>query len=481
MPDERRPDADPSQTTVRDHPTGVDTEAEQRLTQLVEANATPEAIAREAENAEAPDAADILETMGSSESVEVVSSMEDEAAAEALAHMQPPLAATIIEDLPAAEAAEYLARMDPDDAVDVLQAVRGPVADAVLAELPARRAAELGTLALYDPESAGGLMTTKVLRVPDDTTVGEAVRRIRASAHEDEFFYVYCVDAHGRLTGVVSLRALLLAEPDTPVAELMKRDLIVLRAQTDREDVAREFDRYDHVALPVLDDGDRLLGVITIDDVIDTIRAEHTEDALKQVGAGPSEVVYDTVREKFRARTPWLILNLGTAFLASAVVLQFEGAIQTLPVLAVLMPVIANQAGNGGQQSLAVTLRGLVLGEVRKQHVGKLLLRETLFGMLTGLVLGTILGACIAGLGSAGLIGAGWKLGLVAAGAMTFSISIGCLVGTGIPILMERLRVDPATASTVFLIMFTDTLSFAAFLGLASVFHGWLVSGTPGG
>ena len=334
-------------------------------------SSSAEQMAREAEAAEAPDAADFLETLEPDSSVEVVHTMDDEAAADALAHMQAPLAASVVEVLPPEEAAGYLDKMDPDDAVDILQQLDKTDADAILAQLPARRAAALSKLALYEPETAGGLMTTKVVRIPDGWSVAEAVTRIRRSKDDDDkFFYVYCVDDRGALTGVVNLRDLLLAEPETPITDIVSRDLVALRAGMDQEDVAREFDRYDHYALPVLDENDRLLGVVTIDDVIDAIRAEHTEDALKQVGAGAKEVVTDTVRGKLRARAPWLVVNLGAALIAALVILQFEGSIEALPLLAVLMPVIANQAGNGGQQSLAITLRGLVLGEVRRQRVG---------------------------------------------------------------------------------------------------------------
>jgi len=480
MHDERplTPDADETdaETVVREHPTGVDVEAEQRFSQLVDEGAPAERMAREAEAAEAPDAADFLETLETDSSVEVVHTMDDEAAADALAYMQASLAAGILEDTPASDGARYLDKMDPDDAVDILQELDKPVADAILAELPPRRAAALSKLALYDAETAGGLMTTRVVRIPDGWTVAEAVKRIRSSKDDDDkFFYVYCVDDRGRLTGVVNLRDLLLAEPDTPIADIMNRDLVAIRVGMDQEDVAREFDRYDHVALPVLDEGDRLLGVVTIDDVIDAIRAEHTEDALKQVGAGAKEVVTDTVKGKLRARAPWLVVNLGAALIAALVILQFEGSIEALPLLAVLMPVIANQAGNGGQQSLAITLRGLVLGEVRRQRVGALLLRETIFGLITGVIVGVLLGGGLAALGAAGVIDSGWRLGLVAAFAMTVSLAVGCLLGSGIPILMERLKFDPATASTVFLIMLTDMISFAAFLGLAAALHTWLI------
>ncbi|MHC4975060.1 MAG: magnesium transporter [Planctomycetota bacterium] len=455
-------------------------ESDEAVAALIEADAPIEEIARGVEEQDAPDAADTLEDLEPEASAEVVRQMEDESAAEALSHMDLALAATNLRDQEPSYSARLLGLMDPDDAADLLQEIPQEDADAILHQMPRRIAAKLGQLALYEPDTAGGLMTTDLIKLTDHDTVSEGINRIRAAAADDaELYYLYVTDAEGRLRGVVQMRSLLLSQPETRIADVMLTDIVALKTSLDQEEVARAFDRYDHLALPVIDDDDRLMGVVTIDDVIDTIRAEHTEDALKQVGAGASESVRETIRTKIRSRTPWLVVNLITAQAAAIVVLFFTDLIDKVAMLAVLMPVIANQAGNAGNQSLAVTLRGLVLGDIRKDRVSTLLLRETIFGLLTGMLTGAILGGVIVLLGTSGVIDIEWKIGIITALAMSGSLAAGCLVGTAIPIIMERFRFDPATASTIFLMMLTDMISFATFLGLAWLLQQWLLGPSP--
>jgi magnesium transporter len=254
--------------------------------------------------------------------------------------------------------------------------------------------------------------------------------------------------------------------------------------ETDREEVAKLFERYDYLTMPVVDQKRRILGMITIDDVIDIIAAETTEDALKQVGAGSDEQVISSVRDKIKGRLPWLAVNLGTASMAAAAVLPFQDAIELIPVVAVIFPIIANQAGNTGFQSLAVTLRGIVLGEIRKDRIKPLFMRELAFGLLSGAVIGVIVFSLIVGLGHLGRLtdiglfsGFGWRLGLVAGAAMNGVMIVGCMVGTDVPLVMKRLGADPAAASSIFLIMLTDMFSFATFLGLVFFLRDWLMSG----
>ncbi|MFG0258295.1 MAG: magnesium transporter [Phycisphaerales bacterium JB043] len=454
-------------------------ESDEAVAALIEADAPIEEIARGVEEQDAPDAADTLEDLEPEASVEVVRQMEDASAAEALSHMDLALAATNLRDQDPGYSARLLGLMDPDDAADLLQEIPQRDADAILQQMPRRLAATLGKLALYDPDTAGGLMTTDFIKLTDHDTVSEGVHRIRAAAADDtQLFYLYVTNAQGELRGVVQMRSLLLSPPETQISDVMLTDIVALKTGLDQEEVARAFDRYDHLALPVIDEDDRLLGVVTIDDVIDTIRAEHTEDALKQVGAGASESVRETIRTKMRSRTPWLVVNLITAQAAAVVVLMFTDLIDKIAMLAVLMPVIANQAGNAGNQSLAVTLRGLVLGDIRKDRVTTLLMRETLFGLLTGMITGLLLGLVIVALSLTGVVDVEWKIGVVTAIAMSGALASGCLVGTAIPIIMERFRFDPATASTIFLMMLTDMISFAAFLGLAWALQNWLL-GAP--
>jgi magnesium transporter len=207
--------------------------------------------------------------------------------------------------------------------------------------------------------------------------------------------------------------------------------------------------------------------VITVDDIIDSIRAEGTEDAQVMVGAGREELVFSSVADKLKGRIPWLVVNLITSAVGAMVVLQFEGLIAEIAILAVLMPVIANQSGNAGQQSLAVTLRGIVLDQVNSKVAGRLIVRESLVGLINGAIAGVLVGLLVTLLSMATGEGS-WRLGAVIAASMTCSLTVGTFTGTGLPMLMRRLGADPATASTIFLTMVTDSLSFLIFLGMAS-------------
>lgn len=460
---------------------GADDESVERIDELIDSeNATPDVLAPLLEQQEPADAAEALSKMDSEESVEVLRRMEEEAAADALAHMDLALAKTVIMDLDPREAAELLECMDPDDAVDLLQALPREQASDVLRHMPRRLAAHLGKLAQYPPESAGGLMNTDVLFLPPGLTVERAIdflRRDPIFRDPDNLIEdLYCLDDQQRLVGWLSLRSILLAEPDTPIETLMEREVDALRPDLDREEVAREFAKYDHLSLPVIDSDNRLLGVVTVDDVLDIVQAEATEDAQKQVGVGVGESAASTVPRKLRGRSPWLIVNLFTSTVSAIVVLNFDALISQLALLAVIMPVIANQAGNAGQQSLAVTLRGIVLGEVRDGRSLPLLLRETAVGTISGLINGLLVFTGAALIGALGLIeGVNYKLGAVAWIAMVGALTVGCFAGSSIPLVMRRLGFDPATASTIFLTMLTDSLSFLTFLGLAFALQGWLL------
>ena len=274
----------------------------------------------------------------------------------------------------------------------------------------------------------------------------------------------------------------MLTDDDERVDAFMERAVGSVEPTVDREEVARQFERYDHVSLPVVDAHQRVMGVITIDDVIDIIEAEQTEDALKQVGAGAGEAVYSGIGAKLRSRFPWLAVNLGLASIGASVILLFEDMLRELTLVAVLYPVIANQSGNAGQQSLAITLRGLVLGKIHPDQVRGLLVRELAFGCATGVGIGAIFAGAIALLGMAGdilgmtfLAGFDWRLGLIAGISMAGALDVGCFIGAATPLVMHRLRVDPATSSAIFVTMFTDALSYATFLGLVFITRGWLM------
>lgn len=454
---------------------------DERVAELVEASATPAELAPAVQEQDAPDAADILEDLEREETIEVIRLMEDEAAADALAHMEPALATTILMDSDRREAARYLALMEPDDAADLLQQLPTEDASSLLRAMPAQIAAELGKLAQYASDSAGGLMTTDIVALPARMRIREAVEFLRRdpvfSEPDAPITYIYCVDDDAALVGVLPMRSLVLSRPDSLVEDAMLHSVEAIRPDLDQEEVARAFERYDYLSLPVVDEQNRLLGMVTIDDVIDIIQAEQTEDAQMQVGAGRGETISSPVRVKLRGRFPWLTVNLITALAASFVVLAFEELIAQIVFLAVMLPVIANQSGNAGQQSLAVTLRGIVLGEVRKDRVVPLVVRETLSGLISGVAIGLLLMLAAALIGQLGLIeGVSWRLGFVGGVAMAGAVTVGCFVGSVTPLVMQRLGFDPATASTIFLIMITDAFSFFTLLSLAHLLRSWLLA-----
>jgi magnesium transporter len=254
----------------------------------------------------------------------------------------------------------------------------------------------------------------------------------------------------------------------------MDREIKAVRANLDREAVAMEFDRYDYFMMPVIDRADRLLGIVTVDDVIDIIRQEQTEDVQKTVGAGGEEAVYSRLGEKFKGRFPWLAISLVLTCVAAIVVIFAEDMIRNQPILAFLMPVIAALVGNAGHQALAVTLRGIVLDEVRRERVVPLVLREAMVGLVQGFLLGALmfLFVCFLALFTDG---ASWQVALVAAIALALAMGVGTLAGSGIPLLMRSAGRDPAQSSAILLIFITDLLAFSTLLGLTHLWAFWLL------
>lgn len=470
----------PGRDEVVVHEPGDEERAEQAVEELVHSLPRAEELAPMVEELAAPDAADTLESLEPERSAEVLTQMEEESAAEALAHMDPALAATVLLDLEAEEAAGFIEEMEPDDAADLLQALPRAACESILQKVDRQRAAVLGKLALYDPKSAGGIMTTDILVVRAGMTIGQAIEYIRTHLMKETQTEVYVVDEGQRLVGTISLRQLLFADDNESVSSHMVRDLDAVLPTVPREEVADLFQKYDYITLPVVDEDRRILGMVTVDDVMDIISAARAEDPLKLVGVRLGEAAYSPVLTKFRGRWPWNLMNLLTAQAASAVLLMYHQFIELIPIVAVVYPVIANASGNTGQQSLAVALRGLVLGQVRRGLVARLLLREMAVGALIGMLVGTVFALSITALDATGLIPEmSWRLGVVAGLAMTGAMTVGCLVGSAIPIVLDRLGFDPATASSIFLTMLTDSLSYAVFLTIAFVLHGWIAGGPP--
>ena len=453
----------------------VESPEDARVEELLEEDAAPQAIAQAVEQQEPADAADTLESLPGDEAADVVSEMDVDAAADALSHMTGPLAVSVLEDLildDPASAGRILGEMAPDDATDLLQQLPIADRDRLLSLMGTAPAHQLRELMVYPPESAGGMMTTQYLLVREHETVAEAIEHIRRGEPIETAQQAFVTDRKGRLKGVIGLRKLLVSRSSDLIGDICERRVDAVRPEIDRELLAHEFERYDYLELPIIDASERLLGVVTVDDVIDIIRAEGTEDTQRMVGAGKEEGVFSTVREKLRGRCPWLIVNLFTSAIAGFIVLQFEGIIAEVAVLAAIMPIIANQAGNAGQQSLAVTLRGLVLDQIQEQRAFMHIRREMMVGMLNGVICGVLVGVVVGGLKA--MTDGQWHLGIVVGVSMVATLTIGCVTGSAMPSLVRRFGHDPATASTIFLTMVTDSMSFFVFLGLVSLFSRWI-------
>ena len=390
-------------------------------------------------------------------------------AMEALSELGPEAGAALLADRPAEEIVKLTQELPSDDAAAIIDYLPEALAAAVLELMQKRPAgADVGELLEYPEQTAGRIMNPKVFALSEDMTAGEAITALQAARDVEMVFYLYVIDARRHLVGVVSLRRLLLVAPTTPLKRIMTTDIISVRADMDQEEVARQVASYNLLAIPVVDEENKLVGVITVDDVIDVIKDEATEDVYRLAGVSSDDRVFTSPSESLRKRLPWLIVNLATAFLAASVVALFSSSIGYLPMLAVLMPVVAGMGGNAATQTLTVIVRGIALGELTWGNTRKALLKEAVVGIGNGIACGLI-GAVVVM-----IVKGDPMLGLVLGLAMVVNMFIAATAGTLIPLTLRALKVDPALASSVFITTLTDMFGFFSFLGLATVFLRYL-------
>ncbi|MCB2223490.1 MAG: magnesium transporter [Actinobacteria bacterium] len=415
-------------------------------------------------DADPHDAADILEAIDEEAAADLISSLEAGLAAEIIEEMQDEAAADVLEELAPDAAAAMLAEMPADEAADVVAALEPEAREALLEALPGEYLARVERLLAYAPDSAGGLMSTNVATLPSGITTGEAIEALRR-LHEtyEDLSYVYVVDDAQRLVGVVSFRELVFARPGQGLDQVMVEHPVAVRPDTDREEVADIIQRYGYFSLPVVDERRALLGMIGVDDVIEAVQQEATEDIAAMVGAGPDETLYTPVRRSMRERLPWILVNMTLAFLVAAAVSMFEPVIERLAVLAAYMPVVATLGGNSGNQSQAVVIRAMAVQSVPPHLVRRVIARQATVGLANGLAVGVVSGGIAAA--ATGSI----RIGAVIGAAAATNMAVGSLAGTGIPILLDRLGQDPALASNIFLTLVTDMMGFAGFLGIATL------------
>src|SRR5688500_3884597 len=390
-------------------------------------------------------------------------------AMEALAELEPEAGAALLSDRSADEIVKLTQELPSDDEAAIIDYLPEELSAGVLELIQKRPAGgDVGELLEYPEQTAGRIMNPKVFALSEDLTAGEAITALQGSRDVEVVFYLYVIDARRHLVGVVSLRRLLLVPPATPLKRIMTTDLISVRADMDQEEVARQVASYNLLAIPVVDEENKLVGVITVDDVIDVIKDEATEDVYRLAGVAGDDRVFTKASESLRKRLPWLLVNLATAFLAASMVGLFKGTIDRVVALAIYMPVVAGMGGNAATQTLTVIVRGIALGELTWGNTRKALFKEALVGLGNGAACGVI-GALVAWLFSSDAV-----LGGILAMAMIINMFVAATAGTLIPLMLRALKIDPALASSVFITTLTDMFGFLSFLGLATVFLGYL-------
>lgn len=411
------------------------------------------------------DAADHLENLEEDDQRRMLQEMPLEDAAAAVGEMTEYARAPLLMSLEPSLVADIAEAMAPDDAADMLDELDEDFRNKVFKELEKEDRVALTRLMRFAPDTAGGIMNTEILVLDHGLTVDQGINLVRKNIQDTEIpYYAYLVNEQERLIGVLSLRNLLLAPKGTLLKNLADdQNLVTVQFDVDREEVAHQMRHYNFPALPVVDYMGRLLGVVTHDDVMDIMTEEASEDMLGMVGAGVDETVDTPWRSSVLKRLPWLFINLMNSALAAYVVHMFEGAITQMAILAALMPIVANQAGNTGQQSLAVMIRQLAVERVQRKRAWGAVLREAKIGLANGLLVGIAV-FCLA-FGFMHNIDLASVLGI----ALGLDMFLGAVAGASIPLILKELGRDPAQASSIFLTTLTDTTGFLTFLGLASL------------
>ena len=427
-------------------------------------------VAERIEELPAPDGAAVLEHLPRELSADVAEYLDPQTAAQILSEMDSHLAATVITDMEVPEAAVVLEYMDPDDRVDILAHVPRSHHDRLVNEMAALEAAEVRSLEQFPPDTAGGIMTTDVTALSEDLTVENAIAELRRLSEElEQMYYVYVVDKRRHLVGVLSMRDLILAKPERKLSQIMHPEVRSVPATMDQEEVAQLFDKYGYLAIPVVDAKNHLIGIVTVDDVVDVMREEATEDVQKMFGAGAEERLTSRWQFSFKMRVGWLIVNLATAFMAGSIVGAFQDTLARLTLLAIYMPIVAGMGGNASAQAMAVAVRGLAVGKVDRQLLRHVIRRELLVGACTGIVVGLI---------TAG-IALSWHhnpwLGAVVGLALMLNLTIACVSGASIPFVMKKLGFDPAQSASIFATALTDIGGFFGLFMLAKLFMNLLL------
>lgn len=411
----------------------------------------------------AADIADLLEQIDKRERQELVGLSEIVVDGDVLSELTESLREEVIDAFEPAELVEAVRDLESDDVVDLVEYLGDEQTEQVLEALEGPERAAVEKALNYPDESAGRHMQSEVVWVAEDWTVGQTIDYLRSDVDlPDQFYHVILVDPRMKPKGYVTLGRLLSAKRNVRLDAMLEDSFRTFHVEDSAADVAHAFNHYHLISTPVVDDDDRLVGVITIDDAMILLDEEHEEDLMRLAGVGESSMS-DTVLATTRQRFPWLAVNLMTAILASGVIALFDEVIAGLVALAVLMPIVASMGGNAGTQSLTVAVRAIATRDLTGANVWRVIRREVMVGLLNGIAFAVVMG----------LVGLAWfgtpMLGVVIAVAMVINLVVAGLAGTVIPIWLDKIGVDPALASGAFVTTVTDVVGFFAFLGLASV------------
>ncbi len=415
------------------------------------------------------DAADILEAISEERAGELIVELDPEDAAEVLEELRDDLAADLLLELPVETVAALLEEMPPEEAVDILEELEPEDREPMLAAASDETEEVIRRLLGYPSDSAGGLMTTEIAILPVGMTAGEAIERLRQLHEElEELSYVYITNDDRRLVGVLSFRDLVFNRPGVGLGEVMVPDPLSVTAGTDREVVADLVQRYHLFGLPVVDEGGRLLGMVTSDSVLEAIQQEASEDFAVAVGTDAEDSVYLPVRRSIRARLPWIMLDVILSVSVVLAISRFEDIVNEFVVLAALMPLVARIGGDAGAQSLAVVIRSLASDGIPGGEVRRVLGREMQIGLINGVAIALLSGligfAMQVSRGGPDAVRVGLAMGLAA----WVNLILAGLSGAGIPLALRRLGADPALGSNLFLTTATDLIGFAGFLAVAT-------------
>lgn len=415
------------------------------------------------EGLHAADIADLLEQINSYDRTRLIRLFGREFDGEILSELDESIREEVIATLNPTVLADAVRELETDDVVDLVEDLEEPQQEAILDALEDSDRVAVEQSLSYPENSAGRLMQREVVMAPEHWNVGQAIDYMRESEDlPEQFYHMVLVDPRLRPIGNVTLGRIMGTKREVPLTDLLEETFQVIPADQDEEDVAYAFNQYHLISAPVVDGDGRLAGVITIDDAMAVLDEEHEEDILRLAGVGDESSLADRVIETTKRRFPWLAVNLVTAVLASLVIAQFEATIAQFVALAVLMPIVASMGGNAGTQSLTVAVRAMATRDLTGSNVWRVIRREVLVGLVNGVIFAVVMG----------VVGVIWfgspALGGVLAAAMVINLVVAGLAGTVIPVLLEKMGVDPALASGAFVTTVTDVVGFFAFLGLAA-------------